>query len=368
MKTKNKTKSSKIIFLTAGLVCLFSLAPMAQAIMGSSTNYDLESADFNNGGGSGSSTNYNLDTAVIGDNADGSIISHNYQICSGLVQEAYATCDDPAPPAPPEPPEPPNPPSNPPTSGAGGDYGDPPIGNYPDEEPVSPEQPGEPEVPSQPENPNIPETPSQPEQPGLPTTPESPVPPSQPTRPSAPCPSPTDNSGLTTTDLPQLPTDTSQPGQPGQRRNLLDNLLPILAMPQIFIPQIFLQPAIPVQQFQNLVTQNIVFEILTPIITILTPANIFVGHLILPSANFTTLICPGQQRTFFELIHLNNLNLQPLDTDIYSLSDFAATIIIVLIAVLAIQIFYYYYIFWLSNFDPINLASAKPKKRNSTRR
>ncbi|MGL5830929.1 MAG: hypothetical protein ACRCZE_02150, partial [Candidatus Altimarinota bacterium] len=112
-KTKNQQNSKKFIILTSGLIFMLGFSPLAQAIMGSSTNYQLDSADFSNGGGSGSSTNYNLDAAVIGDNMDGSIISHNYQICSGLVQETFATCDDPAPPAPPEPPEPPEPPAPP---------------------------------------------------------------------------------------------------------------------------------------------------------------------------------------------------------------------------------------------------------------
>lgn len=350
--------------------------------MGSSNNYQLESADFTNGGGSGSSTNYNLDTAVIGDTADGSIISHNYQICSGLVQETYATCDDPAPPAPPEPPEPPeppqppNPPNNPPTSGSGGEFGDPPIGNYPDE-PTEPENPGEPSNPDQPGEPTEPGQPTNPTQPGQPTNPTqpgTPVTPGQPVRPAPPRPTPGNNSGAINPagSISTDPNQTGEPTEPGQLQNPLINLLPILNLPEIFIPQIFVLPQMPLQEFTEFIDQNPVLEEIYSntiiLATTLTPGRVFAYRIILPDVIFTGEICPDSQRTFIKTIQLNNLNLQPSDTKIYYLSNSEAAVIGVLLAVLTVETSYYYYVFWLNNLAQISRATLTARKKKISAR
>jgi hypothetical protein len=346
-KSKIKKSALKSLALVIGLIML---APTSQAIMGSSTSYQLESADFTNGSSSGSSTNYNLDAAVIGDNNDGSIISHNYQICSGFTQEAFATCDDPAPPAPPEPPEPPIPPtptpSNPPTSGAGGEFGDPSSEGNPE----NPEQPQNPTEPTEPQQPTQPTQPTEPQNPSDPLSPNQPVSPNQPGQPDAPL-------------TPVRPVAPQTPLQPGIIIPISSGLVfPSIQNNIAAFNQIISQN--PILPFIDFIQGALVFEITNSALT--SPEfvldfnfNRFNNNQII----ITNILCFHPDRNFFDLIRLNNLT-RLTEKAVDKITNEDAIKIAVLLSILSALTGYYYYIYWMSNLYKSEPRSTTRKKSN----
>ena len=105
------------------VIALFfvTVIPSAQAAVGSSANYTLDTAVISGSGGSGSSASYNLPKFVMGGDVEGSASSASYKLCSEFEYATDSGCVGAALVTPPTPPTPP--PVIPPVSSGGGGSG-----------------------------------------------------------------------------------------------------------------------------------------------------------------------------------------------------------------------------------------------------